>query len=155
MTSRLVLCLGDLFIPDRANASLQPLSPLQSPANKHNRTFPQRYFCHLPSTTHLASNAPRKVQKTPHTRQNRPNPLLRQPHIPLCIHLPPQPSPRPATSKRRLRHLPLHPRRCCTNSLRPTNRSTPHPYRTVKSSNPRRLADWIHTRAYNRTPRRP
>ncbi|KAJ9642549.1 Vacuolar protein sorting-associated protein 29 [Coniosporium tulheliwenetii] len=50
MTSRLVLCLGDLFIPDRA-ADI-PTKPITT------------------------------VQKTPDPRQNRPNPLPRQPHLP-------------------------------------------------------------------------
>lgn len=126
-------------------------------ANKHNRTFPQRYHCPLPPTLPgLASDATCLVQKTPHTRQNRPNSLFRQPHIPLRLHFPPQPSPRPATSKRRLRHLCFL---CCSppthRSIRSTHRSTPHPHRFVKSSHAWRPTNRFHTRPYHRTPRRP
>lgn len=90
MTSRLVLVIGDLHIPDRAldipakvNTHLSPLSSPQ--LSKHHLT-------------------PLTVQKTAHAWQNWPNSLSRQPNRP--HHL--QPSPlhlsRPTHRPRPLRH---------------------------------------------------
>jgi hypothetical protein len=101
------------------------------------------------------------VQKTPHPRQNRPNPLPRQPNLSLRLLLPARHSPRPATRQRRLRHSAHRP--SASHTLRPTNLhlgfrrrlQLPHPQRPLQSRHPRLPAHRLHARRQHRAARRP
>ena len=168
MTSRLILVLGDLFIPDRAIVNFPPINkPLNRQLTAH-RTFPQRYNkptprpspsspvqIHRTYTTqaHKASTDTLTVQETPHPRKDRPNPLSRQPNLPQRLHLPTNPSPRPPTRQRRLRHPlilyslnPIEPK----HPLQPTTpRRRTHAHRSVQSRHPWHTAHRVHARPHD------
>src|SRR2546429_7573288 len=98
MTSRLILVIGDLFIPDRAPVSDSILSFLpentgltQVPGYTTKGMAYSRYciaglylYAFVKSLTHVFA-----VQEVTVARQDRPSPLSRQPHRQGNLRLPP------------------------------------------------------------------
>ena len=82
MTSRLVLVLGDLFIPDRAPVRT---NLLKTPLVIFRwlifyRTYQPKYSLTLLALHLYLLISASPVQKAPGTKQDWPNPLPRQPH---------------------------------------------------------------------------
>ena len=125
MASRLVLVLGDLFIPDRAAVSLLEhiIKLLASQTYRTHRTYPTKYASAFdlkyapsppflpvhrqtwdPPLTHIT------VQEAPRSRKNRPNPLPRQHNQQRNLRVPTGHRTRPTNSQRRLRRRSAEPR---------------------------------------------
>ena len=101
MTSRLVLVLGDLFIPDRAPVRKRLLKycPPLSLGWFVSRTYRPKYALILLALLSLLIYAS-PVQKTPCTKQDWPNPLPGQSHRQRNLWLPPGHSPRSTDCQR-------------------------------------------------------
>ena len=146
MTSRLVLVLGDLYIPDRAPVR----TPRSSPPNEEiprandetHRTSRKRYPPSSPSSPppphqpppQPALTPPLPVQKTAGPGQNRANPLPRKPNLQTPLRIPARHRSRPANRQRRLRR-----------------RSAESP--PLQSRHARQLAHRLHARAHHHPPR--
>lgn len=105
--------------------------------------------CSLPAKlvqrSHLSSHT--TPASTPLTH-SRPNPLLRQSHLPLRLRLPAQSRPRSPTRQGRFRHCPhnYHHRPLRSSTARPTPRRShlPHPHSSQQSRHSRQPAHRLH-----------